>query len=317
MGQNASAALGARGRQDAHLFLPEDLTLVVGSPADDVLELQKEGLLTLYQNKGHFLFDPRADFPIDQDLAGSVRDEGVLMPIRIMRDGNRKLIVVGRQRVKAVARANQRIIKLMGSRESAEMQLIKIPALVYRADEAKAFRALIAENEQRVADTPLVKASKMQRAIDLGLSEEVVGQLFRVGGSQVKQMVRLLDLAPEVRAAIDSGEISASLGYTEFVKWNREEQVTHLKELRASGALKGIAAKEAVRRVQNGKKVTAEVHHKMRSRRFLERFSEILRRQDCSASASIIDFVLGKDAALNRMLDIKKAAIEAGWKKNT
>jgi ParB/RepB/Spo0J family partition protein len=239
MGANAAKTLGARGRQDALAFFPEDLTLVVGNNVDpEVQALADAGHLQL-----------RADGPVDTELSESIRIDGQLQPIRIMKDGDRKLVVLGRQRVKAVAHLNAQMPKGGDGDPTAH----RIIAMVYRADEARAFAATIAENEHRTADTPTVRAQKMQRALDRGLSAEEVCRIFRIGKQQLSNMVKLLDLASEVRRAVDKGEITQSLAYTELAHLDRGEQVDALKELRANGQTRGSAAKDAVRNTRNTK----------------------------------------------------------------
>jgi ParB-like chromosome segregation protein Spo0J len=226
------------------MFFPEDLTLIVGPNCDaEIRSLAKKGLLTLLEDPGHFLYDPRADLSVDRDLSESLTQDGIIQPIRIMRDGDRKLIVVGRQRVKAAALANSKI--------PDEAQRLRLPSLIYRADEAKAFKTLIVENEMRVSDPPCIRATKMQTALDRGLGEEETCRIFKVGKQQLHNMVKLLDCAPEVRKSVDDGEITATLAYTQLVKLDRKEQVATLKELKASGTTRGAAATEAAEEARN------------------------------------------------------------------
>lgn len=251
MGKNAAQSLGARGRQDALAFFPEDLTLVVGTNVDpEVQALADAGHLQLLVDPNHFLYDPRADGPVDKDLADSIRIDGQLQPIRIMKDGDdRKLVVIGRQRLKAAAHLNSQLSKGGENNPAAH----RILALVYRSDEARAFAATVAENEQRTQDPPTVRATKMQRALDRGLTPEEVCRIFRIGKQQLANMVKLLDLASEVRRAVDKGEITQSLAYTELAHLNRGDQVDALKALRANGQTRGSAATEAVKNVRNTK----------------------------------------------------------------
>lgn len=246
MGRNASQTLGSRGRQDAHVFFPQDLTLVVGPNCDsEIKALAKKGLLTLLEDPNHFLYDQRADLPVDRDLSESLVQEGVLQPIRIMRDGDKKLVVLGRQRLKAAALANGKL--------PDETQYVRLPALIYRSDEAKAFKALIVENEMRVNDPPCIRATKMQQALDRGIGEEETCRIFKIGKQQLNNMVRLLDCAPEIRKSVDSGEITATLAYTQLAKLERKDQIEQLKELKASGNTRGSAATAKVADARNNR----------------------------------------------------------------
>jgi hypothetical protein len=246
MGHNAARSLGARGRQDAHLFFPQDLTLIVGPNCDaEVKALAKAGLLSIVEDTSHFLYDKRADMPIDRDLSESLVKDGPLQPIRIMRDGDQKLVVLGRQRIKAAALANSKI------RQKAEH--LRLPALVYRADEEKAFKALIIENEMRVGDPPVMRAEKMQSALERGIGEEEVCRIFKIGKQQLKNMLSLLDCAPEVRTAVNSGVITPSLAYSELVRLDRKEQVATLNTLKESGTTRGSAARDAVSERRNSR----------------------------------------------------------------
>jgi ParB-like chromosome segregation protein Spo0J len=273
MGNNAAQSLGSRGRQDAHMFFPEDLTLIVGTKIDPkIQELADAGHLNLLVEPGHFLYDPRADMPIDSDLGESLHQDGILQPIRVMKDGDRKLIVVGRQRVKAAALINAQLPK--------DGTPLRIPALIYRSDEAKAFKAVVVENEMRTQDPPSMRAMKMQRALDLGLTKEDVCRIFKIGAQQLSNMVKLIECAPEVRKAVDSGTITATLAYTQLAKLERTEQVEALKELKASGETKGSAATDAVKQQRAKKDPSAPAVRKPPRRKEVEGWIETLKGTD-------------------------------------
>jgi ParB family chromosome partitioning protein len=237
------------------MFLPQDLTLVVaGEVSAEMAKLEKAGFLTLLRDPKHFLYEKRADGEIDEFLANSIGKLGVLQGIRIMRDGDQKVVMVGRQRVKSAALHNYRLYKEHGA--AAEKSYVRIPSMLYRADEAKALMAIVAENEMRIQDTPVHRAEKMQRLLDLGFEEAEVGAAFRMGLSQLKASLRLLDCAPEVRQAVESGELPAYVAHSELVTLPRSEQAAALTQMREAGTLRGEAAKSAVAELKMGKKPT-------------------------------------------------------------
>jgi ParB family chromosome partitioning protein len=144
-------------------------------------------------------FQPRRHFPTEEidELAASIRSQGVLQPILVRRDpqtpGNFELIA-GERRWRAAQAA----------------QLHEIPALVRELSDQEALEAALVENLQRQDLTPLEEAEAYRRLMDdFGHTQEDIAAALGKSRPAIANAVRLLELPEEVKALIDSGELSA------------------------------------------------------------------------------------------------------------
>jgi ParB family transcriptional regulator, chromosome partitioning protein len=144
---------------------------------------------------------PRGRFDEEQlaELAASIAVHGVIQPIIVSAraDGGYRLIA-GERRLRAARVAG----------------LETIPVVVREAAEGtSALELALVENIQRADLNPIETALAYRELIDrLGLTHEAVAR--QVGKSRVaiSNALRLLDLAPETRAAIVDGRISEGHG---------------------------------------------------------------------------------------------------------
>ena len=143
---------------------------------------------------------PRARFDSDElgELAASIATHGMLQPIvvRATPNGDYELIA-GERRLRAARQAGLESVPVV-VRDSPSEQLLEL-ALV--------------ENLQRADLNAIEEAHAYRELIDrFGLTHEEVAR--RVGKSRVavSNALRLLDLAPETRAAIVDGRISEGHG---------------------------------------------------------------------------------------------------------
>jgi ParB family transcriptional regulator, chromosome partitioning protein len=194
MPKSSRDSLNAKGKRDAFMFDPEDLVLVT--------------------DEKHPLYDERVNLPIDEALVLNMLHapdgvpQGVIEPISVVRntETGKVEVAVGRQRVKAAREANKRLKK-------KGLEPIRVPALIVRANAHRAMGILISENEHRQNDTPLGRARKAQRYLDLGRDESEVATLFGISAASVKNMLSLLDAPAAVRNAVEAGKITVSDGY--------------------------------------------------------------------------------------------------------
>lgn len=201
-------ALNAKGKTDVYQFDPDDVVLV-----DD---------------KKAALYDERVDNDFKESLVLNMMFApdgvplGVLEPTLGRRnpETGKVEIIDGRQRTKAAREANKRLKK-------QGVEPIRLPVMLKRATDQRAVAMLISSNEHRTEDSPLAKARKAQRYIDLGRDEKEVAVLLGVGESTVKNLLRLLDAPAAIKNAVDAGKISASDGY----KLSREEPGEAKKKL--------------------------------------------------------------------------------------
>lgn len=204
-------ALKSKGKTDIYYIDPNDLVLV--------------------EDKGDLLYDARVEDPVNESLVANIMyapdgktSLGIIQPVTGVRnrETGKVEIVAGRDRVKAAREANLRLKK-------QGRPPIYVPTWLRRIDDSHVMATLVSENEQRRADTPLNRAQKMQRYMNLGHGEKETAQLFGVSEATVKNMTRLLDAPAAVRNALDAGKIAASDAY----RLAREEPADARKKLTA------------------------------------------------------------------------------------
>jgi len=239
MPKAARDKLGSKGKIDIPTFDPDDVILV-----------SKEGAA---------LYDERVENDYDEALVLNMMFEidgvpqGVIEPLSGRRNAEtgKVEIIVGRRRTKAAREANRRLKK-------KGMEPIRLPVWIKRANDQRALSMLISENEHRLDDTPMNKAKKAQRYIDMGRDEKEVAILFGVSESTVKNLLRLLDAPAAVKNAVDAGKITTSDAY-KLAREEPEEAKKKLGELlekapRTPGKKRSKNAKKARAIVSGGKK---------------------------------------------------------------
>jgi ParB family transcriptional regulator, chromosome partitioning protein len=192
--------LGSKGKTDVYYFDPNDVVLV--------------------EEKGSALYDERVDNDYLESLVLNMMFEIDGVPLGVIKHciGRRNTetgkveIVDGRQRTKAAREANKR-------RKKRGLEPIRLPVHLQRANDQRAMSMLISANEHSTEDSPMNRAKKAQRYIDLGRDEKEVAVLLGTSEATVKNLLKLLDAPAAVRNAVDAGKITASDAY----KLAREE----------------------------------------------------------------------------------------------
>ena len=127
-----------------------------------------------------------------EELAGSIREHGVLEPILVRRSGTGYAIVAGERRWRAAQRAG----------------LKEIPALLREANDRESFEMALVENLQR-ADLNAMEEAEAFDALtrDHGLTQEQVAERVGKERSTVANAMRLLKLPADVRDQVRSGAL--------------------------------------------------------------------------------------------------------------
>lgn len=131
-----------------------------------------------------------------EELAASIKEHGVIQPLvlRPLPDGGGYELIAGERRWRAC--------RLLGYKV--------VPAIIKQYEDLQASAVSLIENVQREALNPLEEALAYQQLIkNFGLTQEEVSG--RVGKSRpfVANMVRLLDLPPEIKEMLTLGQINA------------------------------------------------------------------------------------------------------------
>ena len=139
--------------------------------------------------------NPRKDFEEGalQELAASLKNQGVLQPILLRKDGRGGYrIIAGERRWRAAQRAG----------------LSEIPALVRDASDAEAYELALVENIQRAELNPLEEAEAYRHMVEhRRLTQEQVADRVGKNRASVANALRLLALPNEVKQLLIEGDI--------------------------------------------------------------------------------------------------------------
>lgn len=139
-------------------------------------------------------YQPRRLFDQEllQELADSIKEQGMIQPVLVRRFAGAFELVAGERRWRAA--------KLAG--------LTEIPAIVREmADQSVAAVAII-ENIQRKDLNPLEEAAAFERLCDeFGMTHKAVADSVGRSRASVSNLLRLLELHDEVKLLVDKGEL--------------------------------------------------------------------------------------------------------------
>ncbi|NLQ17159.1 ParB/RepB/Spo0J family partition protein [Marinomonas sp. M1K-6] len=140
-------------------------------------------------------FQPRRDMnPAHlEDLAASIRNQGIMQPIVVRPSGhNQYEIIAGERRWRAAKLAD----------------LTQVPVIVRHVEDADAVVLALIENIQREDLNPVEEALALQRLVeDFHLTQQEVADTVGKSRSSVANLLRLLGLTPEVRRLLEHGDI--------------------------------------------------------------------------------------------------------------
>jgi ParB family transcriptional regulator, chromosome partitioning protein len=159
-----------------------------------------------------------------RELAASIAAHGVLQPVLVTETLEGYRLVAGERRVRAAQMAG----------------LQRIPALIRQATEQDQLELALVENLQR-ADLNAMEAARAYRQLRdvFGLTNETIADRVGKARPTITNTLRLLDLEPEVQAAIEAGRIGeghgrAMLGLT----------ATSQRELLALAVARGLSVRQ-------------------------------------------------------------------------
>lgn len=144
-------------------------------------------------------FQPRHEIagPAFEELVASVRRYGVLQPIVARPANGGYQVVAGERRLKAAQAAG----------------LTTIPAVVREVSDEEALEVALVENLRREDLNPVERARAYRRLVDeFGLTQDQVADVTGGSRSSVANTTRLLELPPDVQAAIENGRLSEGHG---------------------------------------------------------------------------------------------------------
>ncbi len=173
-------------------------------------------------------YQPRRHFDEDKlrELADSIAAQGMVQPIVVRPvDGERYEIIAGERRWRAAQLAG----------------MAEVPVVVHEVDDQTAMAMALIENIQRDDLNPLEEASALHRLLDeFGLTHQQVAQAVGKSRTTVTNLLRLLELAPGVKALVEQGQIE--MGHARALLALKDEamQMQAAREV----ARKGLSVRE-------------------------------------------------------------------------
>ncbi len=140
-------------------------------------------------------YQPRRRFDEDllQELAESIKSQGVIEPVIVRSAGKGRFeLIAGERRWRAAQLAG----------------LSEIPALVRQIDDRAAIAIALIENIQREDLSPLEEAQSLARLIaEFKLTHQQAADAVGRSRASVSNLLRLLDLPDEIRDLLDDGKL--------------------------------------------------------------------------------------------------------------
>ena len=139
-------------------------------------------------------YQPRSVFDADklEELAASIRAQGVVQPIVVRRVDDGYELIAGERRWRAAQMA----------------ELDRVPAIVREVDDETTVAMALIENIQREDLNPLEEATALRRLIDeYGLTHQQCADAVGRSRVSVSNLLRLLDLCDEVKNLVDARHI--------------------------------------------------------------------------------------------------------------
>jgi ParB family chromosome partitioning protein len=206
-------------------------------PQDPVVEL---GVEQIEPNTEQ----PRSRFDESalDELAQSIRANGIVQPVVVRKSGPKYQIVAGDRRWRAAQRAGLR----------------KIPVVVREVPDEKLLELALIENIQREELNPVEEARAYRKLADsFGMTQEMIAERVGRERSLIATSLRLLNLPTEVLQLIEEGQLSASHGRALLLTSDPGLQKRLAKTIVSAG-LSVRDAERAVKQASHPKRQTAE-----------------------------------------------------------
>jgi ParB family chromosome partitioning protein len=224
LGKGLSALLGPRASQ------------VAGPPAVEGSQTQQADKETLQVSVDQIDPNPlqsRTNFQADrlQELAQSIKANGVIQPLVARRRADRYQLVAGERRWRAS--------KLAG--------LLRVPVIVQDFTDEQLLEITLIENIQREDLTPIEVAHAFERLVrDLGLSHEEIASRTGKDRSTITNTLRLLRLPRDVQQLVSEHRLS--MGHARAILGLPTEELQRQVAEKASS--QGLSVRQVERLIQ-------------------------------------------------------------------
>ncbi len=137
-------------------------------------------------------YQPRRDMDPQalEELANSIRSQGIIQPLIVRPVGNKYEIIAGERRWRAAQLAG----------------LTEVPVIVRHIPDEAAIAIALIENIQRENLNPIEEATALQRLInEFGMTHQQVADAVGKSRTSVTNLLRLLALPEEVKSMLERG----------------------------------------------------------------------------------------------------------------
>ena len=198
---------------------------------------------------------PRRDFDEEAlaELAQSIKQHGIIQPVVVRKTLTGYELVAGERRWRAS--------QLVG--------LKKMPAVVREYTDAEMMEIALVENLQRQNLNIIEEAIAFRRLIEeFGLTQEEVSQKIGRSRSMIANIVRLLNLQPEVQAFVSRGTLTMGQARPLLALESPEMQLSAAEQIidedlssrDAEELVRRLATKRPIKKVETKPELTEEEH---------------------------------------------------------
>ena len=166
------------------------------------------------------------------ELADSIKENGVIQPIVVRKAGERYQIVVGERRYRAAKKAG----------------LKKIPVVIKDINDEKTIEIALIENIQREDLNPIEEASAYKTIIEReSITQEELAKRIGKSRSYIANMMRLLELPDKIKEYVSRGTISVGHAKAILSLNKKEEMEKYADEI----INRGLSVREIEKIVKN------------------------------------------------------------------
>lgn len=174
---------------------------------------------------------PRQVFREDkiEELAASIRANGIIQPIVVRRNGERFQIIAGERRWRAAQRAG----------------LLRVPCVIKTIAEENVLEISLIENIQREDLNPIEEANAYSRLLEqLQVTQEEIARRVGKDRSSITNSLRLLKLPAEIQKMVEDEKLSMGHARALLALETSDEQTSAAEEIINKGL--SVRATEAM-----------------------------------------------------------------------
>jgi ParB family chromosome partitioning protein len=180
-------------------------------------------------------FQPRTTFRPEalEELQASIRAHGILQPIVVRRSPTGYEVVAGERRLRA----------------AQALGMAEVPVVVREATDEEMQTLALVENLQR-EDLNAMEQARALRAMmgNFGLTQELVAERVGKARTTIANIVRLLELPPEIQRLVEEGALSGAHARALLAARGDERRIT----LARASVQEGLSVREFERRAADG-----------------------------------------------------------------